>query len=94
MKISGKIIEVLPLRKGTSQKGEWASQQYVLETSEQYPQRFLFEVFGLDKSNTCSLQKEDEVIVSFNVDAHEYNGNWYGANRAWKVIKKIDSPSN
>ena len=94
MEISGKIIEVLPLRKGTSQKGEWASQQYVLETSEQYPQRFLFEVFGIDKINTFSLQKEDEVIVSFNVDAHEYNGNWYGANRAWKVIKKIDSPSN
>ena len=32
MEISGKIIEVLPLKSGTSPKGEWQSQQYVLET--------------------------------------------------------------
>ena len=49
MEITGKIIEVLPLKNGTSPKGEWQSQQYVLETIEQYPHKFLFEVFGADK---------------------------------------------
>lgn len=88
MEISGKIIEVLPLKSGTSQKGEWASQQYVLETPEQYPQRFLFEVFGNDKINSFAIQKEEVVTVSFNTDAREYNGSWYGANRAWKVVKQ------
>lgn len=57
MEISGKIIEVLPQRTGTSQKGEWTSQQFVLETIEQYPKKFLFDVFGSDKIAQFAIQK-------------------------------------
>ena len=32
MKLKGKIIAVLPVKKGTTDKGDWQSQQYVLET--------------------------------------------------------------
>lgn len=88
MEISGKIIEVLPQRTGTSQKGEWTSQQFVLETIEQYPKKFLFDVFGSDKIAQFAIQKGEEVTVSFDTDAREHNGNWYGSNRAWKVAKK------
>lgn len=87
MEISGKIIEVLPLKSGTSQKGEWKSQQYVLETIEQYPKRFLFDVFGADRINSFAIEVGNEVTVSFETDAREHNGNWYGSNRAWKVAK-------
>lgn len=88
MEITGKIIEVFPQKTGTSAKGEWTSQQYVLETIEQYPKRFLFDVFGAEKISTFALQKDEEVVVSFDPDAREHNGNWYGTNRAWKVVKK------
>lgn len=93
MEISGKIIEVLPPKSGTSAKGEWKTQQYVLETTEQYPKRFLFDVFGEDKINSFSIAKGDEVTVFFEPDAREHNGNWYGANRAWKVQKPTVSTS-
>lgn len=91
MEISGKIIEVLPLKSGTSSKGEWQSQQYVLETIEQWPKRFLFDVFGADKIKSFAIEKGNEVTISFETDAREHNGNWYGSNRAWKVVKKTVS---
>lgn len=87
MEIAGKIIEVLSEKSGTSSKGEWKSQQYVLETSGQYPHKFLFDVFGEEKISSFAIQKGDEVIVSFEPDAREYNGAWFASNRAWKVVK-------
>lgn len=85
MEISGKIIQVLPLKSGTSQRGEWQSQQYVLETQEQYPHKFLFEVYGADKINAFALQVGDVVQVSYHPDARPYKETWYGSNHAWKV---------
>lgn len=86
MEITGKIIEVLPLKSGTSPKGEWQSQQYVLETIEQYPHKFLFEVFGAEKINSFALQVGEQVTVSYNTDARPYKDTWYGSNHAWKVV--------
>lgn len=95
MEITGKIIVVLPQRSGTSQKGDWVSQQYVLETNEQYPKRFLFEVFGLDKITSFALQAGEEVTISYDVAAREHNGTWYGSNHAWKVTKAgVTAPQN
>lgn len=91
MEITGKIIEVLPLKSGTSPKGEWRSQQYVLETIEQYPHKFLFEAFGADKINSFALQVGEQVTVSYNTDARPYNDTWYGSNHAWKVVRASSS---
>ena len=85
MEITGKIIEVLPLKCGTSTKGEWQSQQYVLETIEQYPHKFLFEVFGADKISSFAIQIGEQVTISYNTDARLYkdsmvqtmHGKWF-----------------
>lgn len=94
MEITGKIIEVLPAKSGTSQKGEWTTQQYVLETIEQYPKKFLFEIWGTEKIQSFAIQAGDEVTVHFDTDVREYNGNHYGSNRAWKVTKKQTSATS
>ena len=39
MELKGKIIAVLPIKSGKSAKGDWQSQQYVLETDEKYPRK-------------------------------------------------------
>lgn len=87
MDITGKIIQVLPLQQGTSQRtgNPWVLQSYVLETQEQYPKKVCFEVFGEDKikANTCNI--DDVVTVSFDLESREYNGRWYTSIRAWKV---------
>lgn len=85
MELKGKIIAVLPLRSGKTAKGEWKSQQYVLETDEKYPKRMLFEVFGEAKINEFGISKDEVLTVSFETRAEEKDGHWYGSNRAWGV---------
>lgn len=91
MEIEGKIIVVIPARKGTSARGtQWKSQDYVIETHEQYPKRCCFNVFGEDRIKLFNIQSGEELRVSFDIDAHEYQGRWFNSLRAWKV-ERIDS---
>ena len=87
MEITGKIIAVLPERSGTSSRtgNEWKVGSYVLETMEQYPRKMNFEVFGADRIQQFNIQLGEVMTVSFDVDAHEYNGRWFNSIRAFKV---------
>ncbi|MBR5851911.1 MAG: DUF3127 domain-containing protein [Bacteroidaceae bacterium] len=86
MEITGKIIAVLPERGGVSKTGnEWKMQEYVLETHEQFPKKLCFNVFGADKIAQFNIQAGDELTVSFDINAREYNGRWYNDIRAWRV---------
>ncbi|MBQ2779824.1 MAG: DUF3127 domain-containing protein [Bacteroidaceae bacterium] len=90
MEITGKIIAVLPERGGISKTGnEWKMQEYVLETHEQYPRKMCFNVFGADKIAQFNIQAGEEMTVSFDINAREYNGRWYNDIRAWKVERGV-----
>lgn len=90
MEIEGKIIAVLQAREGTSSRGtQWKSQDYVIETHEQYPRKCCFNVFGSDRIAQFNIQTGEELRVSFDIDAHEYQGRWFNSIRAWKV-ERID----
>ena len=93
MEIQGKIIAVLPAKSGTTARGEWKSQQYVLETEEQYPKRLLFDVFGEDKIKQFDIKENDHLKVSFDPKAEQKDGHWYGNSRAWNV-ERIDTPAD
>ena len=92
MEIEGKIIAVLPARSGVSQRtgNEWKSQEYVIETHDQYPRKCCFNIFGSDKIDTMNIKAGEELRVSFDIDAHEYNGRWFNNITAWKV-ERIDA---
>jgi len=87
MEISGKIIAVLEARSGQAKStgNPWMTQDYVIETSEQYPKRMCFNVFGEDKIKQFNIQVGQELTVSFDINAREYQGRWYNDIRAWKV---------
>lgn len=86
MEITGKIIAVLPERGGISKTGnEWKMQEYVLETHEQYPRKVCFNVFGADKISQFDIKAGEEMTVSFDINAREYQGRWYNDIRAWRV---------
>ena len=87
MEFTGKIKVVLPEVSGTSSHGEWKSQQYVVETEEQYPKRLLFEVFGVEKIQQFDIHEGEKVTVSFAPTAREHEGKWFGSNRAWNIVK-------
>ena len=84
MEIKGKCIAVADLRSGQSQSGNnWQKRDFVIETSEKYPRKVSCTLFG-DKVSLCP-SVGSYVSVSFDIDAHEYNGKWYNQINAWKV---------
>ena len=86
MDISGKIIAVLPQASGEGKNGPWRSQDYVLETADQYPKKVCFNLFG-DKIDQFPIAMDETVTVHFDIESREYNGRWYTNIRAWKVEK-------
>ena len=91
MELQGKVIAVLPERSGVSARGEWKAQSFVIETHEQYPKKLCFDVFGADRLAQFNIQSGEELLVSFDLDAHEYNGRWFNSVRAWNV-QPVGSP--
>lgn len=93
MDITGRIIAVLPERSGVSQRNgsEWRVASYVLETQEQYPKKICFEVFGADRIQNFNIQAGEMMTVSFDVDAHEYNGRWFNTIRAFRVDRNMQA---
>ena len=87
MEITGKVIAALEPKGGISKASgnPWKMQDYVIETNEQYPRRMCFNVFGEDKINQFNIQVGEEITVSFDINAREYQGRWFNDIRAWKV---------
>lgn len=96
MEITGKIIAVLPERGGTSQRtgSEWKVGTYVLETMDQYPRKLAFEVFGVERIQQFAIQLGETMTVSFDVDAHEYQGRWFNTIRAFRVDRNVGGPGS
>ena len=89
MELQGKVFAVLPERSGVSQRGECKAQSYVIETHEAYPKKLCFDVFGADRMAQFNIQSGEEILVSFDIDAHEYQGRWFNSIRAWNV-QRVD----
>lgn len=83
--MQGKVIAALPTQSGTSQRGEWTSQDFVIETQEQYPKHLAFQVFGADRLQRFNIEVGQVVLVAFDIDAHEYQGRWFNNIRAYDV---------
>ena len=91
MELSGKIIAALEPRGGVSQRtgNTWKSQEFVIETHEQYPKHCVFRVFGEDRLRDFDLKVNEEVTVSFDIDAHEYQGRWCNDITVWRVQRGV-----
>ncbi len=87
MDLTGKIIAVLPASSGISQRtgNSWMSQDYVIEVPGQYPRKCVFRVFGEDRIKQFNIQMGEDLTVSFDIDAHEFNGRWFNDVRAYNV---------
>lgn len=88
MEFTGRIIAVLEARSGVARTtgNPWMMQDYVIEEMVgQYPKRMCFNVFGEDKIKSMNIQVGQELTVSFDINAREYQGRWYNDVRVWKV---------
>ena len=94
MELQGKVIVVGEPRSGVSKAtgNPWMSQDYVIETHEQFPKRMMFNVFGEDKIKQFNIQQGEDITVQFDIDAHEYNGRWFNEIRAYNVMRGQAAP--
>ena len=89
MEFTGKIIKVLEARGGVSNRtgNPWKMQDFVIEeTVGQFPKRMVFNVFGEDNLTRFNIQEGQELTVSFDINAREYNGRWYNDVRVRNVM--------
>ena len=85
MELQGKVIAETQERTGTSARGDWKAKDFVIETHETYPKKMVFSVFGEERLSRFNIQIGQEVLVSFDIDAREYNGRWFNSIRAYDV---------
>lgn len=85
-KTTGKVLLILPEVKGTSPRGEWKKQDFVIETAEeQFPKKICFTLFN-DKNGTFDKIKPNmEVEVTFSIESREYNEKWFSNINAFRV---------
>ncbi|NLA15285.1 MAG: DUF3127 domain-containing protein [Bacteroidales bacterium] len=95
MELRGTILEKLPVFKGTSARGEWVKQEFILETGESaYPRKVCISVFGDDRVKELeNYTPGQSVKVSVNIESREYNGRWYTDVRAWRLEKETTAAS-
>ena len=86
MEFIGKVIAILPPKEGTSKTGNaWKAQEFVVENHDQYPRKLCFEVFGADKLEQFNIQLGEEINVSFDIDARQWQDRWFNSIRAWRI---------
>lgn len=85
MEFEGIVFRILPIVRGTSQRGEWQKQEVVFELPGEFSRKVCVGFWG-DKVMEISRMKEgDKVAVSANVESREYNGRWFTEVRAWRI---------
>ena len=84
--ITGKIIQKLPLTKGTSKAGkDWEKQEFIIETQETYPKKICIGLMGEKVKELDRFAPEQFVKVSLNIESREYQGKWYTNINAWRI---------
>lgn len=91
MQLSGKVIKVYEPQSGTSDRGAWLRQNFVIETIDNYPKRVCFEVSNPNLINLVSV--DDLVVVTFIVMSREYQERWYTTVKAVGIGKMAEQQS-
>lgn len=85
LEITGKLTQLLPLQSGTSARGEWKKQDFILETEEQYPKKVCISLWGDKLADIEGIQMGETITASVNIESREFNGRWYTDVRAWRI---------
>jgi hypothetical protein len=93
MEIQGILVKQVAVREGVSQRtGQaWKTAEFLLEIPGQYPRHINFSVRdGLQQriARFESLMGKT-VTVSFDLDAHEFEGRWFNDVQAWGIMEYV-----
>lgn len=94
LELECKILDKLAVVSGTSARGPWVKQDFVVEYQDgQYSEKACLQVFGTDRVKELeSYRTGDKIKVSLKIQAREYNGKWYNDIRVWKIARVTETP--
>ena len=87
LELEGSIRRKMDVQSGTSARGVWAKQEFILEFPDgNFTSQACFTAWGQDKvQELAKYQVGDRVKVSFNLKSREYNGRWYNDLQIWRI---------
>lgn len=85
LELTGKIILLLPPQSGTSARGSWNKQDFVIETNEQYPRKICISAWNERANEVGQIPIGTAVKVAVNIESREFNGKWYTDVRMWSI---------
>ena len=95
MEVTGILVKQIAVREGISSRNgnTWKIGEYLFEIPGQYPRHIVFRV---SDGQVGRLARFDSLIgktvtVSFDIDAHEYEGRWFNEINAWGIMEYINT---
>ena len=89
LELKCKLVEKLQEERGSSARGPWCKQNFIVETIESYPRRICMNVWGDDKVSELRAYNIGETLnISINIESREFNGRWYTDVRAWRIQRE------
>jgi hypothetical protein len=83
--VKGKAVKILQPQTGTGKNGAWVKQEFIIETSDQYPKKICLTAWGTLATVAGQLELDEQVEVSFNAESREHNERWYTELKVWKI---------
>lgn len=79
IEVEGVIIKEYPAKEGKSQRtgNDWKSQEFVIQTKDQYPRACLFRVFGADRIAQFNIHQGDTVHVWLDINARAWQDRYF-----------------
>ena len=94
MEITGLLVKQTTVRDGVSKTtgNPWKAAEYLVEIPGQHPRHINFRVTDGQVGRIARFDGlvGKMVTVSFDLDAHEFEGKWYNELTAWGVKEYID----
>lgn len=93
MEIQGIVTAVLPVKEGIGKTSgnPWKTQEFVLETQEQYPKKCCLQVMN-DNVERFALKEGMAVHVKFDINARQWEGRYFNTLTAWDIT--VLNPQN
>ena len=93
MGIQGILVKQIAVREGVSQRNgqPWRIGEYLVEVPGQYPRHINFRVSDGQVGRIARFESlvGKMVTVSFDIDAHEFEGRWFNELNAWGILEYI-----
>ncbi len=87
IEVEGVIIKEYPAKEGVAKStgNPWKSQEFVIQTRDQYPRACLFRIFGADKLAQFNLHQGDNVKVYLDINARPWQDRYFNDINCFRV---------